>query len=69
MEDAHCVQLRYARNPDSAYFAVFDGHGGARFAEYCSSHLHRRLQNDPAFSKNVDVYILHVHNYVHVGPK
>ena len=53
MEDAHSVQLNYAGDPDSSYFAVFDGHGGAKFAEYCSTHLHLHLHNDPAFSKMV----------------
>ena len=51
MEDAHSVQLGYTRDPESSYFAVFDGHGGAKFAEYCSTHLHLHLQNNPAFSK------------------
>ena len=51
MEDAHRVELSYAKDPDSSYFAVFDGHGGAKFASYCSSHLHLCLQRDSAFSK------------------
>ena len=59
MEDAHSVQLGYADDPHSSYFAVFDGHGGAKFANYCSSQLYLNLQNDPAFSMT-QLYI-HMH--------
>ena len=57
MEDAHSVKLGYADDPDSSYFAVFDGHGGAKFADYCSLHLSQYLQNNPAFSMTSSVYI------------
>ena len=59
MEDAHSVELGYAGNPDSAYFAVFDGHGGAKFAKHCGDHLSRYLQADPSFSE------IHTHTYTH----
>lgn len=62
MEDAHSVHLHFAQDPDSAYFAVFDGHGGSKFAQYCGSQLHHCLQRDPAFSKTV-----HVHIYIHTS--
>lgn len=63
MEDAHSVHLHFAQDPDSAYFAVFDGHGGSKFAQYCGSQLHHCLQRDPAFSKTVHVHI-YIHHYV-----
>jgi protein phosphatase 2C family protein 2/3 len=49
MEDAHSVDLGFAQDPDSAYFAVFDGHGGAKFAQLCGSRLSHYVETDPAF--------------------
>eukprot|EP00731_Ephydatia_muelleri_P038107 Em0655g6a len=43
MEDAHCIKLSLCEDKNSAYFAVFDGHGGANFAVYCSQHLHDEI--------------------------
>lgn len=52
MEDAHSVQLPLsAEDKDSAYFGVFDGHGGAQFAAYCGEHLHKEIMSDVSFSK------------------
>jgi protein phosphatase 2C family protein 2/3 len=51
MEDAHSVDLGFAQDPDSAYFAVFDGHGGAKFAQLCGSRLSHYVETDPAFSE------------------
>jgi len=28
MEDAHCAILNFGGDPNAAFFAVFDGHGG-----------------------------------------
>lgn len=28
MEDAHCAMLSFGGDPNAAFFAVFDGHGG-----------------------------------------
>ncbi|CAI8020910.1 Probable protein phosphatase 2C T23F11.1 [Geodia barretti] len=49
MEDAHSVELGFAQDPESAYFAVFDGHGGAKFAQLCGSRLSHYLETDSAF--------------------
>jgi hypothetical protein len=44
MEDAHVHILSLGPgDPPAAYFAVFDGHGGARTAAYCANNLHRCL--------------------------
>ncbi|XP_062032869.1 probable protein phosphatase 1N [Lepus europaeus] len=40
MEDAHCARLELPGLPPGwAFFAVFDGHGGARAARFCARHL------------------------------
>ena len=57
MEDAHCIQLKYAQDPDSAYCAVFDGHGGPKFAWYCGKELHLCLQRQESFSKYSMLYM------------
>uniref|UniRef100_A0A182QVX4 protein-serine/threonine phosphatase n=1 Tax=Anopheles farauti TaxID=69004 RepID=A0A182QVX4_9DIPT len=46
-EDAHNCILNFDEN--SSFFAVYDGHGGAEVAQYCSLHL-------PAFLKTVEAY-------------
>ncbi|XP_049293450.1 probable protein phosphatase CG10417 [Anopheles funestus] len=46
-EDAHNCILNF--DEKSAFFAVYDGHGGAEVARYCSLHL-------PAFLKTVEAY-------------
>lgn len=45
MEDAHVA----LQNASLAFFGVFDGHGGARAAKYCSKHLHSNLLEQSAF--------------------
>uniref|UniRef100_A0A182NK15 protein-serine/threonine phosphatase n=1 Tax=Anopheles dirus TaxID=7168 RepID=A0A182NK15_9DIPT len=46
-EDAHNCILNFDDN--SSFFAVYDGHGGAEVAQYCSVHL-------PTFLKTVEAY-------------
>jgi len=42
MEDAHCHILSLGpEDPSASYYAVFDGHGGAKVAHYCANNLHR----------------------------
>lgn len=45
MEDAHTVLL----NPNVAFFAVFDGHGGDTTAKYCAGNLHKSILSSEAF--------------------
>ncbi|XP_058122102.1 probable protein phosphatase CG10417 [Anopheles ziemanni] len=46
-EDAHNCILNFDDN--ASFFAVYDGHGGAEVAQYCSLHL-------PSFLKTVEAY-------------
>ena len=46
MEDAHQHILQLSpEDPNAAYFAVFDGHGGSMVARHASIHLHRHIVN------------------------
>ncbi|KAI5719138.1 hypothetical protein M8J76_005717 [Diaphorina citri] len=49
MEDVHCHLLSLPEAPETAFFAVYDGHGGARVAEYAGQHLHRFICETPEF--------------------
>lgn len=41
MEDCHTHILSLPDDPGTAFFAVYDGHGGAKVAEYAGKHLHK----------------------------
>ncbi|KAJ8950980.1 hypothetical protein NQ318_006364 [Aromia moschata] len=43
MEDSHTHILSLPDDPDTAFFAVYDGHGGAKIAEYAGKHLHKHI--------------------------
>ena len=42
-EDRVSIRRELVEAIPSAYFAIFDGHGGPAAAEFCSSFLHRHL--------------------------
>lgn len=44
MEDGYRSIEGYLNDPSQAYFAVFDGHGGAQAMEYCRNRLHEELR-------------------------
>lgn len=48
MEDAHVVELNL--DQDTAFFAVFDGHGGSEVAKFCATHLSGAVKASPAFA-------------------
>lgn len=45
MEDAHYVEDAFNNNPDQAFFAVYDGHGGKECATFCAENLHKVLKD------------------------
>ena len=51
MEDAHSAFLHLPGDRAAAFFAVFDGHGGTRVAQYAAEHLHERLVTEPAYNQ------------------
>ncbi|KAH9373610.1 hypothetical protein HPB48_014793 [Haemaphysalis longicornis] len=51
MEDAHTHLLSLSEDKDAAFFAVYDGHGGAKVAQYAGSHVHRKIVSQPSYRK------------------
>lgn len=51
MEDAHTQLLSFDNDKTSAFFAVYDGHGGHKVAEYAGYHLHEKILSQPSYSK------------------
>lgn len=49
MEDAHTCKLSYGQDPTTAFFGVFDGHGGIEVANYCKEHIPEELLTDANF--------------------
>lgn len=52
MEDAHTQLLSIDNDKNAAFFAVYDGHGGSKVAEYAGMHLHERIINHASFKEN-----------------
>jgi serine/threonine protein phosphatase PrpC len=53
MEDSHTHILSLPDDPAAAFFAVYDGHGGAHVAEYSGKHLHKFIIKRPEYEKNI----------------
>ncbi|KAF9096189.1 Protein phosphatase 2C 2 [Mortierella sp. AM989] len=49
MEDAHTTLMDLEEAQGTAFFAVYDGHGGPNVAKCCSQDLHKKIVTDPAF--------------------
>lgn len=45
-----------SRSNSTAYFAVFDGHGGTKISEYAASNLHTKIMAQPAYGKISHLY-------------
>ncbi|PNF15251.1 putative protein phosphatase 2C T23F11.1 [Cryptotermes secundus] len=43
MEDSHTHILSLPDDPGTAFFGVYDGHGGAKVAQYAGKHLHKYI--------------------------
>ncbi|XP_030380210.1 probable protein phosphatase 2C T23F11.1 [Scaptodrosophila lebanonensis] len=52
MEDSHTHILSLPDDPGAAFFAVYDGHGGATVAQYCGKHLHKFILKRPEYNEN-----------------
>lgn len=50
MEDAHTEKLAIENDQNSAFFAVYDGHGGPKVAEYAGTYLHSKILDHQSFS-------------------
>ncbi|KAF9435884.1 Protein phosphatase 2C 2 [Entomortierella beljakovae] len=51
MEDAHTTLLDIENAKGTAFFAVYDGHGGPNIAKYSGEGLYKRVVADGAFAK------------------
>ncbi|CAF0799821.1 unnamed protein product [Brachionus calyciflorus] len=51
MEDAHTQLLSLNNDKNSAFFAVYDGHGGPKVSEYAGMHLHEKIINHPSYKE------------------
>ena len=49
MEDAHCHELSVDDDPNTSYFAVYDGHGGDQVSKYVNERLYKIISEQPAF--------------------
>ncbi|GAB1599988.1 probable protein phosphatase 2C T23F11.1, partial [Argonauta hians] len=50
MEDAHTHLLSLPNDRECCYFGVFDGHGGAKVAQYAGNNLHKRITGSEYYS-------------------
>lgn len=53
MEDSHTHILSLPDDPGTAFFAVYDGHGGANVAQYAGKHLHKFVTKRPEYGDDV----------------
>lgn len=51
MEDAHTHLLSLAEDKEACFFAVYDGHGGAKVAEYAGINLHKKIVSHSSYSE------------------
>ncbi|XP_017841084.1 probable protein phosphatase 2C T23F11.1 isoform X2 [Drosophila busckii] len=55
MEDAHTHILSLPDDPGTAFFAVYDGHGGAAVAKFAGKHLHKFITKRPEYYSSVEL--------------
>lgn len=51
MEDSHTHILSLPDDPGTAFFGVYDGHGGAKVAQYAGKHLHKYILKRPEYKE------------------
>ncbi|XP_035900029.1 probable protein phosphatase 2C T23F11.1 [Anopheles stephensi] len=59
MEDSHTHILSLPDDPGTSFFAVYDGHGGAKVAEYAGKHLHKYITRRPEYAEDVKHALQH----------
>jgi len=50
MEDAHSVILEMKSHKNCGFFGVYDGHSGAKAADWCANHVHEFINEVPEFT-------------------
>lgn len=55
MEDAHCAVVGLPGLENWSFFAVFDGHAGARVSAHCSKNLLESIIQVEEFTKNATI--------------
>lgn len=53
MEDSHTHILSLPDDQDAAFFAVYDGHGGANVAQYAGQNLHKLIVNRAEYKDDI----------------
>eukprot|EP01103_Thecamoeba_quadrilineata_P000376 TRINITY_DN10317_c0_g1_i1.p1 TRINITY_DN10317_c0_g1~~TRINITY_DN10317_c0_g1_i1.p1 ORF type:complete len:284 (-),score=56.25 TRINITY_DN10317_c0_g1_i1:95-946(-) len=51
-EDRFTLLKSIPEDPSSAFFAIYDGHGGDKASTYCAKHLHTNVVNHSSYSTN-----------------
>ncbi|XP_077983812.1 putative protein phosphatase 2C T23F11.1 [Glandiceps talaboti] len=51
MEDSHTHILSLKDDKGTSFFAVYDGHGGAKVAQYAGENLHNRILQQPSYKR------------------
>jgi len=51
MEDAHSHYLSLEEDKDASFFAVYDGHGGSKVAQWCGEHVHHDILANENYKK------------------
>uniref|UniRef100_A0A2M4ANN3 protein-serine/threonine phosphatase n=1 Tax=Anopheles triannulatus TaxID=58253 RepID=A0A2M4ANN3_9DIPT len=55
MEDSHTHILSLPDDPGTSFFAVYDGHGGAKVAQYAGMHLHKYITRRAEYGTDLKV--------------
>jgi serine/threonine protein phosphatase PrpC len=57
MEDAHTHLLAIPDDKDAAFFAVYDGHGGAKVSQYAGTNLHKKIVQNAHYCKTGELFV------------